>query len=324
MAQEYDAIVVEQFGGPEVLKLQKKPVLSLEPNQVLVTVRAVGVNPVETYIRTGVRGGSLPYTPGADAAGVVEAVGSKVTQWKVGDRVWTSGNVTGAYASKLVANEDSLHRLPEKVSFEQGAAVHIPYATAYRALLQKARARPSESVLVHGGSGGVGIAAIQLARAIGMTVIATASTEAGRKLVLDNGADHALDHKSSDYLEKLKELTGGRGVDIILEMLANVNLQKDITVLAPFGRVVVIGNRGNIEINPRDLMFRDGEIHGVSLYNTPPDQLKDIYRALVAGLESGSLRPIVGESFPLADAAKAHVAVIEHSSGAAGKIVLLP
>jgi NADPH2:quinone reductase len=212
--------------------------------------------------------------------------------------------------------------LPEGVSFAQGAAVGVPYATAYRALFQKAQALAGESVLVHGASGGVGVASTQLARAAGMKVIGTGGTDEGRKLVIDQGAHHVLDHHAPDYLEQLLALTDGRGVDVVLEMLANVNLDRDLTILAKGGRVVVIGSRGRIEIDPRGAMGRDASIHGMSLLNASTGQLSSIHAALVAGLENKTLRPVVGREWPLADAPRAHKAVME--PGAHGKIVLIP
>jgi NADPH2:quinone reductase len=177
-------------------------------------------------------------------------------------------------------------------------------------------------VLVHGASGGVGVAAVQLARAAGLFVIGTGGTEEGRRLAREEGAHHVLDHRAPDYLQQAVALTGGRGVDVILEMLANVNLDRDLNVLARRGRVVVIGNRGSIEINPRAAMARDADILGMSLLNTPPEELTGIHAALVAGMEAGTLRPVVGRELPLSEAARAHAAVLE--PGAYGKIVLLP
>jgi NADPH2:quinone reductase len=212
--------------------------------------------------------------------------------------------------------------LPERVSFAQGAGVNVPYATAYRALYNRAHGQPGETVLVHGASGGVGIAAVQMARAGGLTVIGTAGTEKGRKLALEQGAHHVVDHRKEGYAEEIMELTKGRGVDVILEMLANVNLAKDLTLLALRGRVVVIGNRGSIEINPRATMQRDLSILGLTLMNATKEELVGIHAALVAGLESGTLNPVVGREMPLAEAALAHRAVME--PGAYGKIILIP
>jgi NADPH2:quinone reductase len=177
-------------------------------------------------------------------------------------------------------------------------------------------------VLVHGASGGVGIAAVQLAVAHGMTVIGTGGTERGRKLVAEHGAHHVLDHTAPDYTRQLMEVTGGAGPDVILEMLANVNLQKDLDVVARFGRIVIIGNRGTIEINPRGTMGKDATITGLALWNASAAELASIMAALTAGLANGTLRPVVGREFKLADAAAAQKSVLE--PGAYGKIVLVP
>jgi NADPH:quinone reductase len=317
------SIRVHQPGGPDVLKLEDVPDPAPAPAQVLVEVRAVGVNPVETYIRSGTYGWKQwPYTPGADCAGTVEAVGDGVQKVKPGDRVYTAGSVTGTYAQRTVAPEARVFRLPDHVSYAQGAALGVPYGTAHRALFHRAHAKPGETVLVHGASGGVGTAAVQLARAFGLVVIGTGGTERGRQLVAEQGAHHVLDHRAADYLDELLKLTQGRGVDIILEMLANVNLAKDLTVLAKRGRVIVVGNRGTIEINPRETMSRDADIRGMTLMNATDADLQGIHAAIVAGLDSGTLRPIIGKELPLSEASTAHALVLE--PGSYGKIVLLP
>ena len=317
------AIRVHQFGEPEVMKIEDIPVPTPGPGQVLVRIKAAGVNPVDTYIRAGIYGQRpIPYTPGMDGAGTVEAVGGEVKKRRVGDRVYLAGSITGTYAELALCDEAQVQPLPERISFAQGAGVYIPYATAYRALHQMAQAQPGEVLLVHGASGGVGIAAVQIARAGGLTVIGTAGSEKGMTLVAKEGAHHVLDHRAPGYLEQLMALTEKRGVDVILEMLANVNLPKDLTVIAKGGRIVVIGCRGNVEINPRDAMSRDATIIGMVLFNAAPAQLASIHAALVSGMENGTLRPVVGRDLPLAEAARAHHAVME--PGAQGKIVLVP
>ncbi|MGA9773476.1 MAG: NADPH:quinone reductase [Blastocatellia bacterium] len=318
------AIRVHETGGPEVMKLEEVSDLKPGPGQLVVRVKAAGVNPVDTYIRAGAHSQKppLPYTPGMDAAGDVEAVGEGVTRASVGDRVYTSGTLTGAYAEQVLCDALQVYALPENVSYAQGAGVNVPYATAYRGLFQRARAVPGETVLVHGASGGVGIAGVQLARAAGMKVIGTGGTDKGRELVKENGAHHVLDHRAPDYFDQLKALTSGRGVDVILEMLANVNLAKDLTALALAGRVVVIGNRGTIEINPREAMGRDAAILGMTLFNASDQEKASIHAALYAGLENGTLRPVIGQEIPLAEAPRAHIAVME--PGAYGKIILIP
>jgi NADPH2:quinone reductase len=198
-----------------------------------------------------------------------------------------------------------------------------PYGTAYRGLFVRAEAKPAEMVLVHGASGGVGTAAVQLAHAAGMIVIGTAGTEDGMKLAKEQGARHVLNHSTEGYLDELMKLTEGRGVDVIIELLANKNLAKDLTVLAKKGRVAVIGNRGTIEINPREAMTREADIRGVTVMNTSEQEYKATQAALVAGLENGTLRPVIGQKFPLAEAARAQEEIMK-PSGARGKIVLIP
>ena len=318
------AIRVKEFGGPEVLQLEEVPTSQPGPGEVLVRMHATGINPVETYIRAGkyARLPQLPYTPGNDGAGVVQQAGADVTEFKAGDRVYTAGSVTGTYAEFALCRKEQVHPLPANVSFAQGAAMGTPYATAYRGLLQRAVAKPGETALVHGASGGVGTAAVQLARAHGLRVFGTAGSDEGLRLVREQGAHAVFDHRTPDHFDQIMKATGGHGVDVTVEMLANVNLGKDLTILAKGGRVVIIGSRGPAEINPRDTMQRDADVRGMILPNTPPAQLASIHAALVAGLENGTLRPVVGKEFPLAVAAQAHRAVTE--PGALGKIVLVP
>ena len=317
-------IRVQEFGGPEVLKLQEVPTPKPGPGEVLVRVHAAGVNPYDTYMRNGTYAVKppLPYTPGSDAAGVVEAVGEGVTKVKPGDRVYTAKTQSGAYAEYALALESQVNRLPEKISFAQGAALWVPYGTAYTALHHHGDAKAGETLLVHGASGGVGTAAVQFARAQGLTVIGTASTEKGRELVKKEGAHHVFDHTKAGYAEDILKATGGKGANVILEMLANVNLATDLKLLAVRGRVVVIGNRGEVTINPRDLMGRRGSVRGFTLWAVTEVETVEIHAAIRAGLENGTLRPIVGKEMPLKDAAQAHVDIL--APGAHGKIVLVP
>lgn len=316
------AIRVNEFGSPEVMHLEETSDLKAGPGEVVVQVRAAGVNPVDAYIRSGVyaRKPALPYTPGTDAGGVVESVGIGV-EIRPGTRVYTSGSVSGVYAEKALCREVDVHELTANVSFSQGAAIGVPYSTAFRAIFHRAHATAGETVLVHGGSGGVGIAAIQIARAAGMRVFATAGSPEGRDLVLRQGAHLAFDHNAPDYMDQVVKSTGGRGVDVVLEMLANKNLAKDLKSLASGGRIVVIGSRGSVEIDPRDTMVREAAILGMLLFNTSERDLISIHSGLRAGLENGMLRPVVAQEIPLAEAARAHREVME--PGARGKIVLI-
>jgi NADPH2:quinone reductase len=318
------AIRVHEFGGPEVMRLEEVPDPKPGQGQVLVKVKAAGVNPVDTYIRAGAYAAKpqLPYTPGSDAAGVVDAVGAGVAGIAAGDRVYTVQTLSGAYAELALCDRSQVKPLPANISFAQGAGIAVPYGTAYRALFQRAHAVAGEVVLVHGASGGVGTAGVQLARAHGLTVIGTAGTEKGRRLVKEQGAHHVLDHSAPGYLDQVMQLTGGRGVDVVLEMLSNVNLDKDLTVLAKFGRVVVIGCRGTVEINPRATMGKDAAILGMVLWNATPVEMESIHAGLFAGLANGTLRPVVGKELPLKEASRAHGDVM--APGAYGKIALIP
>ena len=318
------AIVVHEFGEPEVMKLEEVALPETSGSQVLVKIVAAGVNPVDTYLRTGIHAHApkLPYTPGKDGAGIVEAVGPDVKKFKIGDRVYTADSLTGTYAEFSLCEEIQLGRLPDNVGFDAGAGVWTPYATSYRALFQKAAASAGETVLIHGASGGVGIAAVQWAKNAGLKVFGTASSVDGRRLVLEQGADYVLDHSADGYLEEIREINDGKGVDIIIEMLANANLQNDFSVLAMFGRIVVVGNRGSLEFTPRLAMTSDATIYGMSLFNSRQAEREEIHEAIFDGLESGFLKPIVREAIPLSEASRAHHEITEQK--AFGKIVLRP
>jgi NADPH2:quinone reductase len=318
------AIVVHEFGGPEVLKLEEDPTPKPAAGQVLVRVHAVGVNPYDTYMRAGTYAVKppLPYTPGSDGAGVIEAVGPGVTKVKPGDRVYMAKTVTGAYAEYAIALESQVHPLPAKVTFSQGAGVWVPYGTAYHAIFHSAQPHASETVLIHGASGGVGIAGTQLARALGLTVFGTASSQKGLDLAKREGAQQVFNHSKPGYLDEIMKATCGRGVDIVLEMAAHVNLANDMKLLATNGRIIVIGNRGEATINPRELMGRRGSIRGFTLWAITAAEEADVHAGLFAGLENGTLRPVVAKELTLAEAARAHQEIV--GGGAAGKIVLIP
>lgn len=318
------AIRVTEFGAPEVLKLVESPELKPDSGQILVEIKAIGVNPVEAYIRSGKYAAlpQLPYTPGNDAAGIVKSIGKEVRQVKVGEKVFVTGSLTGTYAQQCLCLPDHVFSLPSNIDFAQGAALGIPYGTAYRALFTKGRATAKETVLVHGGSGGVGMAAIQLAKANDMIVIATAGSEQGLQLLKSQRADYVLDHTQAGYLDKIKEITAGQGVDVVLEMLANINLGEDLKVAARGGRIIIIGCRGTVEINPREAMAKDLTILGMLFTNTDRDEKRKIYTAIQTGIDAGQLRPVIGKQFSLAEAPLSHHAIME--KGSQGKIVLLP
>ena len=322
------AIRVHEYGGPAVMKLEDVPDPQPGPGDVVVRVRAAGVNPVDAYIHTGTypRKPALPYTPGQDGAGEVQSVGADVKEFKAGDRVYICGvgnTVAGAgtYAELALCSPSQLHPLPARASFGQGAALGVPYYTAYRALFQRAQAKPGETVLVHGATGGVGIASVELAHAQGLTVIGSGGTDRGLAAAREHGADVVVNHRLPGYTDEIMRATGGKGVNLIVEMAAHVNLDRDLGMLAKHGRVVVVGNRGKTEIDARQAMARDAAILGMTLFNVTETDFVEIHAALIEGLSNGTLNPLVGREFPMAQAVRAHEAVME--AGALGKIVLV-
>ena len=322
------AIRVHQFGNPSVMQVED--VLDRVPaqGQVLVAIKSVGVNPVDTYIRSGNYASlpPLPFTPGSDAAGIIEAVGEGVHEFKPGDRVYISGTVegraVGAYAQKAICSVEQVHELPQHISFGQGAGIGIPYVTAWRALFDKGRAVPGETVLIHGASGAVGVAATQMASAAGLRVFGTAGTDRGRQLARTEGVHEIFDHTAAGYEKDIVSRTGGRGVDLVIEMLANVNLVRDLDLIAKRGRVVIVGNRGSLEINPRSIMAKDATVVGFTNWNATPAELAIAHAAIVAGMNRAGYKPQVGQELPLAEAPRAHEEVLK--PGAYGKIVLVP
>jgi len=323
------AIRVTEFGGPAAMKLDEVPDPIAGPGDVVVRVRAAGVNPVDAYMHSGTyaRKPPLPYTPGQDGAGEIVSVGAGVTEFKVGDRVYVCGvgnTIAGAgtYAELALCAPSQLHHLPARVSFGQGAALGVPYCTAYRALFQRAGAKPGETVLIHGATGGVGIAAVELAHARGLRVIGSGGTDVGLKAAREHGADVVVNHRTAGYADEIMQATGGKGVSLVIEMAAHINLDRDLGLLAKHGRIVVVGNRGKTEIDARQAMGRDAAILGMTLFNVVDAEFAEIHAAIIAGLANGTLNPVVGREIPLADAGRAHEAVME--PGALGKIVLVP
>ena len=322
------AIQAFEFGGPEVLQFNQIDDLVPGPGEVVVDVRAAGVNPADTYMRTGVYAivPDLPYTPGGDAGGVIAAVGTGVASLNVGDSVFVgtglSIDLTGCYAEKVKRKADEVLPLPPNVSFSQAAAFGVSYTTAHYALFERGNARSGETVFIHGASGSVGTSAIQLAKRAGLKVIGSGGTAKGLELIRNEGADLAVDHTASGYLDEVTRFTGGQGPALILEMLANVNLAADMDVVAKYGRIIVIGNRGEISVNPRVAMMKEIDIRGIALWNATREQMRPIMEDVLAGVADGALRPVIGREMPLAEAAAAHVAVLE--PGAHGKIVLVP
>lgn len=318
-------IQVSLFGDSDVLTYTELPEPVLSEGDVCIRLMAAGVNPVETYIRSGNYAvlPSLPYTPGSDGAGVIESIGDGVTEFQVGERVFVStltGNGTGTYAEKLICDQGSVYHLPDEVSFEAGAAIGSSGFTAIQALHQKAVIQPGEFVLIHGASGGVGSLALQLAKLAGSIVIATAGSQEGLKMLSTLGADYVLNHHEPGYLKEIAGLTKGNGVNVVIEMLANVNLQHDLELMAKEGRIVIVGNRGEIEINPRLAMNKDIQIMGMLVANMTSNQKNENAYRLIAALTHG-VKPVVEQIFSLEEANRAQELVLKQR-GSLGKIIL--
>ena len=317
------AVVVHEFGAPEVMKVSDCNLREPGEGEVLIGVKAVGVNPVETYIRAGTypRLPELPYTPGGNVAGIIEACGPGVSNLKVGDRVYSAATVSGAYAEKSLCSKDDVFPLPESLTFAQGTALGVPAATAWRGLFIRGEGKAGDRLLVHGASGSVGQAAVQLAIGAGFDVYGTAGTKEGCELVERLGA-HVCNHGAAGYDKDLLKATSGKGFDLILEMLANKNLEMDLDLLAPGGRVVIIGSRGRIEIDPRATMGKETDIRGLALFNATSKETQETHKALAKAMSDGVLSPVVSQEFKLSDAPVAHEQVMKDGNG--GKIVLVP
>ncbi|MAF17029.1 MAG: alcohol dehydrogenase [Marinomonas sp.] len=315
------AMQVNDYGPASDLTLVDAEKPTINDDQILVQIGASGVNPVDTYIRSGINNytASFPHTPGNDGAGTIVEVGSNVTGFSIGQRVYFSRNLTGSAAEYAVTLPTHTFPLANALSFAEGACLGVPYTTAHRALFGRAHAQAGERVLVHGATGAVGIATVQLALAAGMNVVASAGTIEGANLLRAQGVQEVIMHNQEGYLTPYQSLQ--TGFDVIIEMLANHNLDQDLKALAFGGRVAVIGNRGTVDINPRDLMARDAAVMGVALANATPDALKRIAQAMLPLFEKGVLKPVIRKEYALTELPQAHEDVLK--SGAQGNLVVV-
>ena len=321
------AVSVHQLGMEHPLVVGDLPDPVAGPTQVLVRVHAAGVNPLEISIRAGdnprARQMKLPMICGTDVAGEVEAVGDGVEGFQPGDRVW-GRSTTGGYAEKGVLAAGSTGRLPDRMSFGEGACLPIPMLTAWNALVIKTKAQPGETVLVQGGAGGVGHLAIQLARQMGCHVFTTVSSTEKGDFCRAAGAEVVINYREEDVVERVKQTTGGRGVDVVVENSASDNLPGDLGLIALNGRIVIVGpgtgKEGDVTISVRPIMGADGHIMGLSSGNLAP-QVPTILQRLGPILARGDIRPHVGKEFPLAQADEAHRLVL--SGKFLGKVVLV-
>ncbi|HEY6335757.1 MAG TPA: NAD(P)H-quinone oxidoreductase [Alphaproteobacteria bacterium] len=327
------AIEIKQFGGPEQLVPGTRPVPAPGPGEVLVEVAAAGVNRPDVLQRQGnyAPPPGASDLPGLEVAGVVAALGpalSKwpgVSEWKVGDRV-TALLAGGGYAEYATAPVPQCLPVPMGLSMVEAAAIPETFFTVWTNVFERGRLQPGESFLVHGGSSGIGTAAIQLAKAWGARVFATAGGSAKRKACEDLGAERCVDYRSEDFVKIIGDLTGGKGVDVILDMVGGDYTAKNIQLLAMEGRSVQIATlRGpKVEINLAQLMMKRLTLTGSTLRVRSVEQkgavARQVYRNVWPWLEAGKVKPVIYKTLPLKDAAEAHR--LMESSGHIGKIVL--
>ncbi|MHC3438058.1 NADPH:quinone reductase [Natrialbaceae archaeon A-gly3] len=321
------AVQYHKYGGPDVTTVAEIPRPEPGAGEVLVDVRAASVNPIDTYVREGSLEppDGLPHVGGSDFAGVVESVGQSVTAFEEGDRVFGTGLgifSPGTFAEYTVASADGVAPLPEAVSYQDGAAAAMAYATAWRALLWRGDLAFDDVCLVHGASGGVGHAAVQLAASAGAHVIGTAREGEPAAFVESLGADAVVDYRSDNLADAVRAGANDRPVDVALETHADASIDADLEVLSRGGRIVVIGEGGPIEITPEASMTAkkaDADVRFMSLAASREDQAP-ILRRVGPRLADGTFTVHVDETYGLAEVSEAHERLAE--SGIHGKIVV--
>lgn len=320
------AIRIHELGGPEVLRLEDVETPTPKEGEVLIKVAAAGVNYADLAQRQGtyLTRTRTPLIMGAEVAGTIAALGSGITSPAVGTRVVAFGN--GGYAEYTVASANTVIPIPDNLAFPQAAAFPVQGLTAYQLLRESAHIGSGESVLVHAAAGGVGTLAIQLAKLMGAgTVIGTASNATKLDLVRSLGADTTINYTESNWVEQVKNATGGRGADIILEMVGGDIAEKSLQCLAPFGRMVVFGAASGqvTQFSGIQLMYKNQSIIGywLTAWLSRPDRIAVAAQELMQYLAQGKLKIIVDHTFPLAQAAEAHRAIAARTT--TGKVVLL-
>jgi NADPH:quinone reductase-like Zn-dependent oxidoreductase len=304
------AAVLHEHGGPEVLKYEDVPRPEPKDDEVLVRVVAAGVNPVDTYMREGMRskGGSLehPVILGYDIAGVVEKAGAKVKSFKPGDAVYAYLAVArgGGYAEFAIAKPEEMSRKPKNIDFEKAAAVPLAATTAWQALVDNAKIEPGQTVLIHGGSGGVGSFAVQIAKARGAKVIATAST-ANQDLLKQLGVDEPIDYTTTKFEDVVKD------VDVVLNAVRGDTLSRSYGVVKKGGIIVSITDEPDMAECAR---------HGIRCLRMMAHPDAKVLEQLTKLIEANKITPIVSQTFPLANVARAHQQIETHHTR--GKIVL--
>lgn len=329
------AAYFETTGGPEVIQFGELPPPMPKSHEVLVKVGAAALNPIDTYIRAGAVNMPLPkpFIPGCDLAGTVEAVGANVHRYKIGDRVWGSNQGLlgrqGTFAEYAAVAEEWLYPTPASVSDAEAAAAALVGITAHLGLFQNAHLQPGEIAFVNGGTGGVGSMVVQMAKAIGARVIATAGSSEKLDTCKQRGTDLVINYKTEDVDARIKEFTKDQGVNVWFETTQEANFVRSLPLLARRGRMVVLAGRKAEPVLPLGLFYpRDLSLHGFAMFNASPDEQRRCAEDISRWLADKKLHVLIGKTFPLADAAAAHRLQEEntlHKAGTlAGKIVVVP
>uniref|UniRef100_A0A0N5B8M0 PKS_ER domain-containing protein n=1 Tax=Strongyloides papillosus TaxID=174720 RepID=A0A0N5B8M0_STREA len=323
MIEKMKAAVVYAFGSSKNIKILNdyvKP--TILDHECLVNVKFAGINPVDTYIREGNYGvlPELPYIPGREGSGIVVQIGPTFKgKISVGDRVWFSSPRTGSCAEYCAVKH--VFPLPPKASLEHGAVLGIAYSSAFRALFMKANITEADTLLIHGASGGVGNAAIQLAKSVGVKVVGTAGSTEGMDLIKKHGCDEVYNHRTPNYIKELKEKYP-EGFSVILEVLANVNLNNDLDLVKKRGKIIIIGNRGLTQIDARKLMAKESIVTGVGLAHTTPYEFPVIGSAISTLLEQGKITPVIQKVGKLENLAELHDEIINPNITRTGKMII--
>jgi NADPH2:quinone reductase len=320
------AIRVHETGGPEKLAYEDVGVPEPGPEQALIKVQAIGVNFIDVYHRTGLYKISLPFTPGMEAAGVIESTGANARGFKPGDRVAYAMNL-GAYGEYTTANARHLVRIPEQIDFPTAAAVMLQGLTAHYLTHSTFPLREQQTALIHAAAGGVGLLLIQLARMRGARTIGTVSSEEKEARVQQAGADHVVRYDRTDFAEEVKQITGGSGVDVVYDSVGRTTFDRSLACLKPRGMLVLFGQSSG-PVPPVDLntLNAKGSLFvtrpGLAHYIATPEELNRRAGDLFQWLGSGKLTPLIDRTFPLRDAADAHRAI--EGRRTMGKVLLIP
>ncbi len=330
------AAFYEQTGDPQVIQYGDRPDPEPQANEVVVKVEAVAVNPIDTYIRAGAIAMDLPkpYIPGCDLAGTVAAVGSGVTRYREGDRVWGSNQglfgKQGTFAELAAVHEDWLYPIPDGVPTEQAAAGALVAITAALGLTYHAELKAGETLFVNGGSGGVGSIVVQMAKAIGATVITTAGSDDKIEYCKSIGADHVLNYHDSDLDDQLQKLAEEHGkLDFWWETLRTPDIARTIPFMAKRGRVIVMaGREAELQFPLGPFYVNDLKLIGFAMFNATPDEQQQVATRINKFYEQGQLRIPIGKELPLKDAALAHQLqenkTLQGEADFHGKIILKP